>query len=130
MDNEISLFSQGIGASLLKLDIEGIELFKRDYYFKVNGKVLIVKISRSRKPFYGVNGTLIDLLNNIDNYYLVLLVSEKEGWVYSKSEINSNIRNGVWRLRKADNNYKINYGTLRDNNLFTSHAHFLKSSLT
>jgi hypothetical protein len=126
MENEIRLFSQGIGASLLKLDLKDIELFKRDNYFKVNGKVLIVKISRSRKPFYGVNGTLIGLLNNLDNYYLVLLVSETEGWIYSKSEINSNIQNGVWRLREDDNNYKINYGTLRENNLFTSHAQFLE----
>ena len=100
-------------------------IFKKSNYFKVNGKLLIVKISRSKKPFWGVGKEYIDFLNLLDEYYLVLLVSGREGWVFAKSEVNANIRSKKWNLREADNNYKINY-PLPDKNSFFSPRNFQK----
>ena len=99
-------------------------------YFELNGKILIVKISRSEKPFFGVKKDYIDSLNDSKyDYFLILLVSGSEGWLYSKTEINNNIKNGTWKLREKDDNYKINYYTLKDKNLFTSTAQFLDKLL-
>ncbi|MEK6692466.1 MAG: hypothetical protein AABY44_03460 [Nitrospirota bacterium] len=130
MEHEIKSFTNAIGATeptprdknytLFKT------LFKRSNYFLLNGKFLIIKISRSKKPFYGVDKDFIELLNKLDNYFLVLLNSDSQGWIYSKLEINSNISNSIWKLRVADNNYKINFGTLKDSNFFTSRTQFLE----
>ena len=43
----------------------------------------------------------------LDRFNLVLLVSEREGWVFSKSEVNQNIAAGRWKLSSGD--YKINW---------------------
>lgn len=130
MEKEIREFATAVGATEPKPSDENYSLFrsifKRSNYFKLKGKFLIVKISRSNKPFFGVGKAYIELLNLIDNYFLVLLVSGGEGWVYSKPEINSNIEKAVWKLNEKDSNYKINYYTLKDQNLFTSHAEFLR----
>lgn len=130
MEKEIKEFVETVGATEPKPSDENYSLFrsifKRPNYFKLNGKFFIVKISRSNKPFFGVGKPYIELLNLIDNYFLVLLVSEREGWIYSKAELNSNITNKVWRLNDKDDNYKINYYTLKDRNLFTSHSEFLR----
>jgi hypothetical protein len=84
----------------------------------------MVKISRSEKPFWGIGKPFIDLLNNFD-YLLILLVSNLEGWVFSKEEVNSNIKNKKWNLREADKNFKINW-PLPDRNSFYSPENFLK----
>lgn len=129
MDVEISEFIDGVGAKEPKPGDKNFllfkSIFKRSNYFMLNGKFLITKISRSKKPFFGVGKVYIDLLNDTDNYLLVLLVSGTEGWVYSKNEINSNIQNSLWKLQEKDKNYKINFNTLRDKNSFTSHTQFL-----
>lgn len=92
-------------------------VFKRHNYFVLEKRFLIIKISRSFRPFWGVGKAFIDFLNGLPNYYLVLLVSARDGWVFSKAEVDANIRGQEWRLREADNNYKIN-PPLPDRNSF------------
>ena len=100
-------------------------LFKRPNYFFFDGKFMIVKISRSQKPFWGVGKKYIDLLDKNDDYFLVLLCSPNEGWMFVKSEINAHIRNNSWKLREKDNQYKIN-SPLPDKNSFASPEDFLR----
>ena len=131
MEREIREFIDSIGASEPSRKEENYDifrkLFKRSHYFRLKGKLLIVKISRSKRPFFGLTKDILDVLDTlkINNYFLALLVSNKEGWIYSKSEVQSNINNSAWKLRQKDKNYKINPNTLKDDNLFTSPAQFL-----
>ena len=63
----------------------------------------------ARSEFAAEAATIYDdFVNELNNYYVVLLISPREGWVFSKSEVIANIRSEKWRLREADNNYKIN----------------------
>ncbi len=130
MEREIKEFVEAVVAIEPKPSDENYSLFKsifkRSNYFKLNKKFLIVKISRSEKPFFGVGKPYIELLHLLDNYFLVLLVNSREGWVYSKAEINANIEKAIWRLNDKDNNYKINSYTLKGKNQFTSPAEFLR----
>lgn len=129
MENEIQEFTTSIGATEPDPSSENHkqfrQLFKRHNYFVWNGTFLIVKISRSKKPFWGVGKEFIDFLNSLNNYYLVLLTSGKEGWVFNKSEINNFIEIKKWNLREADNNYKINF-PLPDKNSFMTRKKFFK----
>lgn len=130
IDKDIAQFVAVIGAKEPSQDSEHYAqwkaLFKRSNYFLFNGKFMIVKISRSEKPFGGgVGKDFVDLLNSQDDYYLVLLVSPREDWIFTKSEVNAHIRSKRWNLREADNNYKINY-PLPDSNSFFSPRNFLK----
>lgn len=128
-DKDIAEFVAAIGAKAPSSVSENYAkwkaIFKRSNYFLFNGKFIIVKISRIKKPFWGVGKDFIDLLNSLDDYYLVLLISPREGWVFAKSEVNAHIKNGRWNLREADNNYKIHY-PLPDSNSFFSPKSFLK----
>lgn len=128
MGDEIQEFAQAIGATTPQPGSEHYStfksIFKRSNYFLLGGKFIMVKISRSEKPFWGIGKPFIDLLNNLD-YLLILLVSNREGWVFSKEEVNSNIKNKKWNLREADNNFKINW-PLPDRNSFYSPENFLK----
>ena len=104
-------------------------IFKRENYFVLKnsgfGKFLIIKISRSEKPFWGVDKRILEVLNEVlENYYLILLESNNAGYIYSKKQIMWNINQGLWNLAK-DNNYKINYGSLSDDNHFLSSNSFL-----
>ncbi|MCC6694833.1 MAG: hypothetical protein IT365_04285 [Candidatus Hydrogenedentes bacterium] len=109
--NEIQEFAEAVGAFEPTPDYEGYwqwrALFKRRNYFILQGCFMIVKISRTGRPFWGVDKKYIDLLNKLDNFYLVLLVSAGEGWVFSKSQVNMHIASKRWEVAK-DNNYKIN----------------------
>ena len=131
MGNEINEFAEAIGAKGPGPRDKNYtifrQLFKRSNYFIFQGKFIIIKISRSEKPFWGVGKTFIDFFNNTGEYFLILLTSNKEGWFFTKSEINLNVKSGKWRLREADNNYKINT-PLPDKNSFISPTHFLKKS--
>jgi hypothetical protein len=98
-------------------------VFKRHNYFFLKSCFLIVKISRIPKPFWGLGKEFIDFANQLDNYFVVLLVSPREGWVFSKSEVNANIRSERWKLREAHNNYKIG-PSLPDRNIFTGKTRF------
>jgi hypothetical protein len=127
--DEIKEFAAAIGAKEPNSGDKNYKLFrqvfKRSNYFVLDGKFAIIKISRSDKPFWGVGKDYIDFLNNTGNYFLVLLVSNREGWVFTKAEINNHINSANWRLREADNNYKINV-PLPDTNSFTTPSHFLR----
>ena len=131
MGDEIEEFAKAIGAEIPDPSNEHYatfkSIFKRSNYFLLGNKFIIVKISRSETPFWGIGKNFIDLLNNFD-YLLILLVSNREGWVFSKDAINSNIRHKKWNLRIADNNYKINW-PLPDRNSFFSPENFLKKSM-
>ena len=121
MDKDILAFTTAVGAKVP--EIENFKLmFKRSNYFTFNGKFLVVKISRSKRPFWGVGKDFIDFLNGLHAFYLVLLTSEREGWVFSKAEINRNIGSGRWGLGQ-DGQYKINW-PLPDANAFHSRETF------
>ena len=128
MDKEIQEFTQAISAVTPQPGSEHYTnfktIFKKSNYFHLGKKFIIVKISRSDPPFWGIGKNFIDLLNNLD-YLLILLVSNREGWAFSKDEVNSNIRHKKWNLRIADNNYKINW-PLPDSNSLHSPENFLK----
>jgi len=129
MGDEIKEFATAIGAKEPNPGDKSYtlfrQLFKRSNYFILDGKFAIIKISRSAKPFWGVGKDYIEFLNNTGNYFLILLTSNREGWVFTKTEINNNINSAKWRLRVEDNNYKINV-PLPDSNSFITPSHFLK----
>ena len=114
---EVIKFAQSVGAKP-----ERQLGFRRRNYFKLNDTALIVKISRSDRPFWGVGKKALERLGD-SNYLLVLLSSSREGWVFSKTEVKENIAMGKWRL--AQNDYKINM-PLPDQNSFSSPEHFLQ----
>ena len=103
------------------------EVFRRSNYFVMNGVFIIIKISRSPRPFWGVGRKYIELLNAADNYFLVLITQNMDGWFFSKRDVKSNIDRKVWKLRKADDNYKINF-PLPDNRSFRNPQDFLAKS--
>jgi hypothetical protein len=131
MEQEILDFAKAIGAKEPDPSNEHYklfrQLFKRHNYFTLNGKFIIIKISRSKKPFWGVGKPFIDFLNDLPNFYLVLLTNASEGWVFNKNEINHFIGNNRWNLREEDNNYKIN-SPLPDQNSFVSPKSFIRKT--
>ncbi len=128
MAQEIDTFIKNIGAVTPNDQSDDYNkfrtMFKRNNYFILHSKYLMVKISRTEKLFWGIGKRFVDLLNN-SNWLLVLLVSSEEGWVFSKEEVNSNISNNKWRLREKDKNYKI-YLPLPDKNSFHGHQDFFR----
>jgi hypothetical protein len=126
-DQDIVKFAEAAGAREPlpndEIYVSFRRMFKRHNYFLLDGRFLIIKISRSERPFWGVGKEYIDFANALDNYYLVLLVSAREGWVFSKADVDANIRSRKWNLREADDNYKINL-PLPDRNAFASAKSF------
>jgi hypothetical protein len=126
MDKELEDFTENINAIRMQDLGDDNEYkkklrfwFKKDNYFVFKGHILVIKISRIKKPFYGVGKEFIDFFNTGKlDYFLVLLTSNHSGWIYSKNEVNGKIKNNEWRLRPQDNNYKINYGKLDDKDYF------------
>ncbi|MGE4580412.1 MAG: hypothetical protein AB7F21_12855 [Desulfuromonadales bacterium] len=131
MDQDINKFITSIGATEPSTTDEIFrtfrQIFKRSNYFILNGSFIIVKISRSKKPFWGVGKDYIDFLNSLENYHLVLLSASSEGWVFNKNEINQFINSKKWNLREEDNNYKINM-PLPDKNSFLGPKGFFRKS--
>lgn len=128
IDPDIERFVDAIGA---KVPLAGSEhyslfrrMFKRQNYFTLNNQLLVVKISRSEKPFWGLTKAIIDFLNELNDYSVVLLTAPTEGWVFSKSQVNGHVGSGRWALREADGNYKINM-PLPDGNMFSTVSRFL-----
>ncbi len=110
MDEDIRAFAEDLGAIDLREIEEMRSLFKRSNYFWLDGSILVIKISRSARPFWGVRREIIERLNQVNgvNYYLVLLTSSQEGFLFDKSEVNTMIRTKTWNLA-LDDNYKINW---------------------
>lgn len=128
IDPDINRFISAVGAKVPLTESEQYsafrKMFKRQNYFTLDGRFLVIKISRSKKPFWGLTKTIIDFLNGLNNYSVVLLTSPSEGWVFSKSQVNGHINSGHWALREEDGNYKIN-APLPDGNMFSSPSRFL-----
>lgn len=128
IDPDIKRFVDTAGAKVPLSESEHYVLFrrvfKRQNYFTLNNRLLVVKISRSDRPFWGLTKTIIDFLNELEDYSVVLLTSPSEGWVFSKSQVGDHIRSGRWALREADGNYKINM-PLPDSNMFSTTSRFL-----
>jgi hypothetical protein len=126
-DPDITAFAEMVGATEPSpgddMYASFRRMFKRHNYFILKARFLIVKISRTEKQFWGLGKEFIDFANELKNYYVVLLISPREGWVFSKSDVNANIQSKKWRLRVADNNYKI-YQPLPDRNTFAGKARF------
>jgi hypothetical protein len=91
----------------------------------VNDYFLIVKIDHGNRPWWGLSVDYLDKLNEWDGkYFLVLLVSANEGWVYSKDEIIYNTNNELWYYNQTRNRYQIRVNNMRDSNSFISHWQF------
>lgn len=127
-DPDIAKFVEAIAAAEPLANDESYaafrRMFRRHNYFLLDQRFLIIKVSRTKKPFWGVGKEFIDFLDGLNDYFLVLLVPGNEGWVFSKAEVNASIRNLKWKLGK-DNDYKIN-PPLPDNNTFAGPKTFRK----
>ena len=129
MDQEVKEFTEAIGAVEPEPSDENYSffrsIFKKQNYFLFEKGYMMVHLSRSKTPFWGFGKKFSNLLNGLEDWYLVLLVNNHEGWVFDKHEINSFIENGRWKLREVDDNYKIN-PPLPDKNSFLSPRQFLE----
>ena len=131
IDADIKQFIDKIGARVPLAGTEHYDafrsVFKKQNYFSYDGQLLVIKISRSSKPFWGLTKEIIDFINDyFDHYFVVFLTLNSKGWVFSKTEVISHTSSEEWALA-LDGNYKIN-SPLSDNNLFTSIESF-KSKL-
>ena len=133
-NNEVVEFAEAIGAKDLKEIFSSSEfrgIFKRRNYFLIGTEqYLIIKVSRSKKPFWGIGKDFIELFNTLTeksgNYFLVALVSNTSGWVLSKRELLSSIANESLSYAERGNQYKLNFHNLKDNQSFHSPKRFLK----
>jgi hypothetical protein len=132
---EIKKFTESVGATPLRSKdiIYSDKVFRRSNYFLLNGVCLIIKLSRIKSPFWGLGEQIINYLNSLkelNNYYLVLLTSEKAGWVFSKSQINNNIENGLWPTAVKEYGegfeYKIHSSALKDEDSFSTYNQFFE----
>jgi len=127
MVTEIQSFVNSINA--IEIGSELRKFFVRDNYFifPETEKLLIIKISRIAKPFFGVDKRVIKYANeNLDDFYLILLSSEESGWVYSKEDINKALKNNRWSYSPNDFNYKIDTNTIDDRYWFNSLPEFYR----
>ena len=124
IDADIKLFVDSIDAYRTTTNTR---LFSRSNYFELQDFFFVIKISRSNTPFWAVRKNVIEFLNGNNTIYcLILLTSEKSGWVFNKNELNKMINNKNWNLRQADGNYKINYNSIQySKNHFDSKSQFL-----
>ncbi len=111
MDIEVRLFTEAVSAKALDLSNETQKqfkaLFKKPNYFVFRGSFMIVKVSRSRKPFWGVGKKYIDYVSPDGSYFVVLLINEREGYVFQKADVVKAINNKGWRVAN-DKDYKVN----------------------
>ncbi len=133
VETEIQEFVDAIGARFPRWKDKEYALFsvvprRGNYFVHANG-FMIVKLSRSPKPFWGLGKKHVDFLNDlVANYFLVLLESSSSGYLFDKDEINANVRRGAWGLSGSD--YKINASTLPRRNVFHNAEQFLSRTQT
>jgi hypothetical protein len=127
-DPDILAFANAIGA---QEPLQGSKYyadfrreFKRHNYFMLEKRFLIVKISRTKRPFWGVGKKFLEFLDGLNEYWLVLLISPTEGWAFSKTQVSANIRSQKWKLGGSSEDYKIN-PPLPHRNAFSSPQRFL-----
>jgi len=127
--SEIQQFADAIGARRLRStefppDLR--PLLARGNYFVCGGHFIIIRISRTQNPWYGVAKKVIDYLNeNKKDYFVALLRPDSRGWVYDKAQVKDNIQSGYWKLA-SDGYYKINEDSLRETSGFNSPGDFSK----
>lgn len=67
MEKEIAEFADAIGAVRPQLEPESQKVldanFRRGHYFTLSGNFLIIKLSRSKKPFWGLNKAIFEFLS-------------------------------------------------------------------
>lgn len=127
--DEVLRFAAGAQAVDLResrFDAKFRGLLKRRNYFLLGEDVyLIVKISRTSKPFYGLGDQFVELFNTLTKhtgtYFFIALDSSTSGWVLSKTYLLQQIRDGsISRSNGQTMEYKINDYNLRDQDRFTS----------
>ncbi|MGH7987964.1 MAG: hypothetical protein ACREQX_17005 [Candidatus Binataceae bacterium] len=128
MTIEIEDFASAIGALPFAVppgQVEFARHFARRNYYRTQLGNLIVKISRGRRHWWGFGKAQSDFFDQHGGYFLVLLASSREGWMFSRDEIRQFIDQGRWKLNSNDNNYKVNW-PLPDRNSFSSREEFLQ----
>jgi hypothetical protein len=132
--SEVLQFADSIGAVDLSQKLKETEdrvLFKRrNYFYLKDNNFLVIKISKNKiRPFWGVGKKFIELFDTLTmdggNYFVVTLVSNRSGWVFSKREINNYIQDGSLSYSEKQEQYKINNYNLKDKNGFASSEAFL-----
>lgn len=120
MEPEIIEFANSIGANELT---EADEIYcllpslsHGLNYFKHSSGFLVIKISRSQKPFWGLTKRIMNVFNS-HSYHLILLKPASQGWVFSKEETMRYIERRDWNLDSMGLQYKINM-PLPDDNIF------------
>lgn len=128
IDPEIQAFALAVGARVpdpcTEVGRQWRNIFKRGNYFIFRDKLMIVKISRLEKPFWGVGHRYIFENDFSGDYYLVLLTPKGAGWSFRKSQVENLIGNGTWK-QGNNGDYKINC-PLPDKYHFFSSDDFLK----
>jgi hypothetical protein len=75
-------------------------------YFNLGGHWLIMRVSRSSRPFWGLRLSAVQLFRDED-FSLLLLTSSSAGWCIPARQVHALIRDRRWRLAK-DLEFKIN----------------------
>lgn len=127
-NDEVLTFAKQLGAQDLKSQYDprlNRVLRRRNYFLLAKDMYLIVKLSRSEKPFFGLGKQFVDLFNELTEesgtYYFVGLDSHNTGWLISKNSLLQDIDNGsISWSEGASTEYKINYYNLRSQQRFLS----------
>lgn len=129
MEPEIIKFAAAIGATEPDESDEIYSLyrslFREHNYFRHPSGFLVIKLSRSKKPFWGLTREIIQALNQYFDYRVILLTPTFQGWVFTKEETNSYIASRAWNLDSKGSQYKINV-PLPDENVFMGPKTFLQ----
>ena len=112
MEPEIMKFAAAIGANEPDETDEIYSLYRSIFrernYFRHSSGFLVIKLSRSKKPFWGLTREIIKALNTYFNYHVILLTPTGQGWVFTKEEANGHIESRAWNLDSKGDQYKIN----------------------
>lgn len=121
MEKEILDFAAEIGAVEPTEEDSYYHLFRKQFrernYFKHEFGFLIIKISRSKRPFYGLTKEILDFLNEGLDYKVIFLKSSSQGWVFNKEEISHYIKSKQWKLDSSKAQFKVNF-PFPDSNFF------------
>ena len=106
IQNEVEEF-----VNLIQAKRKAFDIYKGNIFAKDN-TILIIKISRTEKVFYGVCSNILDLLifgekNKKIQFGIVLLKNNHEGWFYPENIVIDNIEKNIWK-KATDQQYKIN----------------------
>lgn len=118
VEREVQEFAQSIDAK-----IKNFSFFKGNIFYKED-RILLIKISRTKNPFWGLNGNLMDLLlegskENKIKFSIILLITSYDGWVYPQSKVINMIENKRWK-KNSNGQYLIN-SPLDHNLSFSTH---------